>query len=355
MTILTQLFEFFKQLKKLSIKKNLHKILFVVLGLALICTFSVYLFEKQSADSEINSLWESFWWTIVTITTVGYGDRTPFTVGGRIVGFLAMFIGIGLISIVTAQIASIFVENIVKEVMGLKRYNLKNHIVICGWNENGKKIIQELRKDRISRDKPIVVIAELDENPIEDESIEYLKGDFTRRDVLRKASIENANSAIILADINSGKIRANTDSRTVLTVLAIEKMSNTKVYTCAEIFDVDNIEHLKDAGVDEIIVSSELSGNIIARAPQCKGISELIRELLTINVGNEIYKVPIPSRFTGESFKSLLLEMQSKYDSILIAVETENGEIKINPHKDYKLKTADQLFVISEEQPAIKE
>jgi voltage-gated potassium channel len=62
------------------------------------------------ASKEFDSLWDSTWWAVVTVTTVGYGDVYPTTVQGRLVGIVLMFVGIGFLSLLTASIASRFVR-----------------------------------------------------------------------------------------------------------------------------------------------------------------------------------------------------------------------------------------------------
>jgi len=62
------------------------------------------------ASKEFDSLWDSTWWAVVTVTTVGYGDFYPTTVQGRLVGIVLMFTGIGFLSLLTASIASRFVR-----------------------------------------------------------------------------------------------------------------------------------------------------------------------------------------------------------------------------------------------------
>lgn len=65
---------------------------------------------EYAAETEFKTLWDGIWWAVVTVTTVGYGDLTPKTVEGRVVGMVLMFVGISFLSLLTAAIASRFVK-----------------------------------------------------------------------------------------------------------------------------------------------------------------------------------------------------------------------------------------------------
>jgi voltage-gated potassium channel len=69
----------------------------------------VYLFERHAPESSIHTLGESLWWSLVTVTTVGYGDYTPVTASGRVTACFVMGIGLLTLAVVTAQVASSFV------------------------------------------------------------------------------------------------------------------------------------------------------------------------------------------------------------------------------------------------------
>jgi voltage-gated potassium channel len=66
--------------------------------------------EHAVAGGEFGSLWDGVWWAVVTVTTVGYGDLYPTSIGGRLIGMLLMFVGIGFLSLLTAAVASRFVR-----------------------------------------------------------------------------------------------------------------------------------------------------------------------------------------------------------------------------------------------------
>jgi voltage-gated potassium channel len=70
----------------------------------------VYLFERHAPQSNIHTLGESVWWSVVTVTTVGYGDYYPVTVSGRITACFIMGIGLLTLAVITAQVASSFVS-----------------------------------------------------------------------------------------------------------------------------------------------------------------------------------------------------------------------------------------------------
>ena len=93
---------------------NLARFLLAALFLMLHGALIVWLFEREAQGSNIHSLGESVWWSIVTVTTVGYGDYYPITIAGQVVATFIMFIGIITVAVITAQVASSFVDQSAK-------------------------------------------------------------------------------------------------------------------------------------------------------------------------------------------------------------------------------------------------
>ena len=90
---------------------------------------------------------DSVWWTIVTMTTVGYGDFAPISFGGRLLAMIIMFFGIILIAVVTGTISSIITTRRIMEGKGIGKITYKNHTLICGWSNNIHHLIDTLIKN----------------------------------------------------------------------------------------------------------------------------------------------------------------------------------------------------------------
>ncbi len=95
---------------KIFSHKGVHFVLLSSVGILLVGAALEVQLERNAPGSNIHSYGAALWWAIVTVTTVGYGDKYPVTVGGRVVAVVLMIVGISLIGVVTATVASYFVE-----------------------------------------------------------------------------------------------------------------------------------------------------------------------------------------------------------------------------------------------------
>ena len=304
-------------------------------------TLAITIFEEISWTSAL-------WWSIVTITTVGYGDISPVTLGGRVVAGVMMVFGIGILGLFTATIASIFVERKMKEDRGMHSYEFQNHIIICEWNHRAQEIINELRMDRRTESAPIILIAELETKPVDDDNLHFIQGDVTE-DNLKRANIERAKTVVVLGD---DQLDANArDAKAVLTTLTIETM-NPNVYSIVELVNEANVQHCERANANEIIVGSEFTSKLISRAALDHGISKVLSELLSSRFGNDLFKIPVPESMQGKNFMDIFAEMKRSNNSIILGVQKGNiGEVISNPSIDYQVEADDYLILISDGKP----
>ena len=233
---------------------------------------------------------------------------------------------------------------------------LSNHIVICGWTQKTKIIVEEYRASRSTKRVPIVVISELDSELIESdvrvlESVMFVHDDFTRVSALRRAGIDRATTCLVLTDTSGGRSEQDADARTILAALTVEKM-NPDVFTCAELVNRNYASHLKVGNVNDYVVTSEYGAHVLAQTAMKRGLSNVVMELLTYEQGNEFHRVPVPVSWIGESFDAKLAELRTKHSAILVAVHTPGEAPNINP-TDYHFAEGDEVVLIAVAPPEL--
>lgn len=87
-------------------KEEILIFLIVTLLLIYFAAIGIYYFEKEAQPEHFSSVFDSLWWAIITLTTVGYGDVYPITIGGRVFTFFVLMVGLGIVAIPTGIISS---------------------------------------------------------------------------------------------------------------------------------------------------------------------------------------------------------------------------------------------------------
>ena len=98
-----------------SIQSELTIFFFIILFVLYLSALGIYYFENPVQPEQFKSVFHSLWWAVATLTTVGYGDVYPVTVGGRMFTFVMLMVGLGLISVPTGLIASAMTKLVSKE------------------------------------------------------------------------------------------------------------------------------------------------------------------------------------------------------------------------------------------------
>jgi voltage-gated potassium channel len=311
--------------------KAIFRIFLALTLLTIIAAALVLFFESQQNPGEYSGLWDSVWWALVTVFTVGYGDIRPITIGGRVVGIFVMISGVTLVSLITATISSIFVARKIREDQGLESINILDHIIICGWNNKAESIIDTLFSLVPHKAPKIVLVNELPEDEINSvmdrfrkRDVKFIRGDYTRNAPLERANIREAKIVILLPNLAEHDPLV-ADEKTLLATLNI-KSTYSKKKVIAFIMNSENEVHVKRAKADEVFVSDQFIDFLVAGDVVEPGLSNVASHLFNAKSAHRIATVAIPTRFRGKSFKELSdhLKTQQKMITLGVVAEVEN-------------------------------
>lgn len=306
---------------------------FGVLSLLCLGTLGFFLSETHIVSWETR-LWKGAWWALVTLTTVGYGDVVPETGTGRLVGAGLMFGGLLMLSLLTATIASVFVERKFRRERGLEAVKAEQHILILGWNHDGVVFLDQLVR-RLPAATPVVLINQLPAEQLEnlrakypDHEVSYVWGDFSREDILLKANVSRAAKAIILSGRQEGETAAQVDQRILLTALTVKSLA-PKIRILAELHLPENRPYLERAGVDEVLIRGQYDSSLLAGAIAAPGLFRLLTSLLTVE-GPDLWAVEIPLRFHGHPVKELAQYLKEQHQALLIGLYSEGRALSLD-------------------------
>jgi voltage-gated potassium channel len=284
------------------------------------------------------SLGASVNWGIQTI--LGQGDSSFVTSPvGWVVGWFFSLFGVAIIGTLTGALVALVIDFLLKEGQGLGASGYRDHIVVCGWNQTARDLIDELRGDEYRA--RVVVLAEADKNPA-GEGVYFVNGDSTDTAALERAGIREANAALIFPAVATNEA----DMHSILTIMAIESLA-PEVRTVAEVNNPAHVEHFRRARVDEILVTSRLASRLLARSALYPGLTELVTDIVSGGDGSELYRVTLPDDDIGLSIDDVSRHLRADHRATLLAV-SRGGQTYTNPARDFVIEPGDDALVLAE-------
>jgi voltage-gated potassium channel len=294
-----------------------------ILGAVALAVSVVFYFAEHATNDKVHSFSDALYWMVITFTTVGYGDEYPTTGVGRLATVVMLLTFIALMPIVTATITTIYVSRRIKGESGLDKVTAQNHIVICGWNNNGNNILAGLQERR--EPAAVVLVGEIAADHFEDISgrypelkLHYVRGPFSNEATLTRASVNTARIAIVLSNYAVDST-TRSDDLAVLCVLALRELG-PQLRIVVECFASANRANLRRAGADRVIVSGELDGYLLAAASLAPGLDLAVKDALTFGEGSAIWTRQIPGEYVGRTFRDLAVAWLSERNWVLVGL-----------------------------------
>ena len=323
-------FLFFKKFRKYS-RNHVIKASILTIAVIVYSVFSEFFIEDSIVSSGIHSLFSSLWWTMQTITTVGYGDTPVYGLAGRANGMLIMVIGIGSLGYLMAGLTSMLIDIRLSSKLGERMAAEKKHIVLCNYNESTKKVLDKIKYDGID-----IVI--LNENEVKgDNEYTYIKGSFLRENDLIRAGIKKASSVIIFSR-SEDKEQMAMDAESILSAMIIRKL-NPEIRIIGEILNPDSREHASSF-MDDIIIKGDVSSMLIYSSIMIPGIPEFINDLL---MSNSISEEDIDKKYASNTYREFISNME-KENRIVLAFRKQD-KIYLRGNSDKKIDVDSYIFI----------
>jgi voltage-gated potassium channel len=258
---LLKLFRYFNQVKLfadvLASKRFELYTLAIFLGfLIFIGTISIYLLEYRDNTKQISNLFDAFYFTIVTVATVGFGDISPQTTGGRLLTMVMIFSGLAVLSFFTSIIVSALSEKI-QELRDQKTHTELNHyagfIIICGFGRVGQHIAAQLEKDQ----QHFVIIDNREERIAKAKRRNYLaiQADASRNKVLTSAGINDKATAVLCT---------TGDDVINVYITLTSRYLNSDIRIISRANKQENVKKLYQAGANDVLQPFEIAGLVVA-------------------------------------------------------------------------------------------
>ena len=219
-------------------------------------SIGIYLFENQTSGGQIQHLYDAFYWSVVTISTVGYGDITPQTVGGRLVTMALIVSGLGGLSFFTSVIVAAFndkMHTLRENKIYAELENYKQFIIICGFGRVGQEVANQLKKG----DQKFIVI---DKNIEHIELAQYqnivtIHDDASKNEVLINAGINRGATTVVCT---TGDDVAN------VYITLSSRYLNPDIKIISRVNSDENIKKLHQVGANHVIQPFQISGLLAA-------------------------------------------------------------------------------------------
>ncbi|RYE84113.1 MAG: potassium channel protein [Myxococcales bacterium] len=303
-----------------------------------------YVYFEGEGRPELR-LADGFWWALVTMTTIGYGDHFPTTAPGRfLVGVPLMLFGVGMLGYALSLASIMLIEAKTKELRGMTTVRLKKHIVIVNYPGLDKvvRLLDELHHpDALGSEATVVLVdEELPELPVElkERGVQFVRGNPTREPTLVRASVGQASEVVVLV---KRPFDPHSDHQ-VIAVSLVLRSSFRGVPAIVECVDEATVELLQRAGCTRVVCMARFNTSFLMNELVQPGSQEVVEDLLS-NGGQQIFLSP-PGAVPGATFAAASAALTPRGH---LAIGLRRGaHTMLNPPASTPLEPDDRLVTI---------
>ncbi len=309
----------------------LFSILFIIL---LIGTIGFVLIE---GDKDWNLL-DSFYFTLITLTTIGYGETHNLSRSGRIFTIFLIFFGVGTTYYIITTTAQIILEGHLRNYFWRKRMTksidkLRGHYIICGYGRIGSYVCDELYRIGI----PFVIIENGKIEELERIGYLFIQGDASNDQVLLEAGIMNARALVIAVGNDPDSVFITLSARDI----------RKDIYILARFEQLGSDKKLMKAGANKVISPHLVSGGRMLQLllkPTVTDFLDLATSPVMIELTFEEIKIKQDSKYIGLTLEQSAL--RKDFGVIVVGIQDKELVMKFNPSPNTTINEDDVIIVL---------
>jgi len=286
-------------------------------------------------------VFDAFYMTLTTVTTVGYAEIRGLSHAGRVFNSFLIFFGVTTIFLAVGAMTQTLIELELNQFFGKRRVRsmidkLEGHIILCGFGRVGRGAAEELRK----AGNPFVVIDNNDERverAIKAGMLAVL-ADASRDETLRDVGIARAKGLI-------ATLASDADN---LFVILSAKTLNPNLQLSVRIAEESSEQKMRRAGADFVFAPYNTTGHRMARAMLKPHVLQFLDFTEQQGVDVEIEQVLVTGQSTFAGRTLAEVDMRHKSGVVILAIRKANGEMHFNPSSEVKMLPGDYLIAMGD-------
>jgi voltage-gated potassium channel len=313
--------------------KTAIKGLVILLFIVMVGTFGYMAIEQWT-------FLDSLYMTVITITTVGFGEVRNVSETGRVFTIFIIFSGMGIIAYILGLVAQVMIDLQMRSIigrtaLGFKMRSMKDHYILCGFGRIGKVISCELKRHKV----PMVVIESDPEmrQVLEQDNIPYINDDATSEDVLIEAGIERAKGlvAVVASDANN------------LFITMTARGLNPGLFILARADEEQTEKKLIRAGANKVVLPYIIGGRRMARTIVSPAVTDFLDfTLYDKEMGLEMAEAVVDQKCSLKNVKLMDSGIRQQMDVIIVAVRKADGQMEFNPSSQTRIEAGDTLICL---------
>lgn len=302
--------------------------------------------EANEPSSNIHSFNDAFWYMLVTITSVGYGDLVPQSLIGKIIGYFYVFSSLFILGVLISSMSTNISNMIEEKKLGYRGTDFTDHIICIGWNDFSKMVVDEL----MEASRKIAIVTN------KKEEVDFIYEEYGNKNVfVLYAEYHNLDSIVKTNPDQASEIFLgfSDDTEALIYVInLIKKFPNPNIVVSIENYKLRDTFIM--AGVKHVVARNEIASKLVASYVFEPDVADLNIDLMGSAIhaedfDNQQYLVTEKNPYLNKNYDDAFVSLKLKYNIVLLGIVKKvdgKDELFVNARSDTTIELNDYLIIM---------